>query len=333
MAGRSVFVTGAYGMLGGWLVGRLLDLGASVTVLRRDDVAASLLRLDDLERRCTVVQGDLLTPGLLSRAIGEHECDTVFHLAAQTIVGTAIRSPVSTFESNVRGTWLLMDACREHGVERTVVAASDKAYGAHETLPYREDLALQPRYPYDVSKACTDLIARSYWHTYGVPVAVTRLANIYGGGDLNRSRLLPEAIAAVQRGRRPVVRSDGSPERDFLYVEDAVAAYLAICDALDADGSATAGDRTPQARGEAFNAGGDRPHSVRSVLDAVIRVAGVELDLDIRGTGTPSGEIDRQFVDSSKLRERTGWAPQVDLDAGIERTLEWYRRHPDALGV
>jgi CDP-glucose 4,6-dehydratase len=332
MAGRSVFVTGAYGMLGGWLVGALLERGAAVTVLRRDDVAASLLRLDGLERRCTVVHGDLLTPGLLSRAIGEHECDTVFHLAAQTIVGTANRSPVPTFETNVRGTWLLMDACREHGVQRTVVAASDKAYGPHETLPYREDLPLQPRYPYDVSKACTDLIARSYWHTYGVPVAVTRLANIYGGGDLNRSRLLPEAIAAVLRGRRPVVRSDGSPERDFLYVEDAVDAYLAICDALDADG--TDGDgaaASPRARGEAFNAGGDRPHSVRSVLDAVIRVAGVELDLDIRGTGTPSGEIDRQFVDSTKLRERTGWTPRVDLDAGIARTLDWYRRHPDAL--
>lgn len=334
MAGRSVFVTGAYGMLGGWLVGALLDLGASVTVLRRDDVAASLLRLDGLERRCTVVNGDLLTPNLLSRAIGEHECDTVFHLAAQTIVGTANRSPVSTFETNIRGTWLLMDACREHGVERTVVAASDKAYGAHETLPYREDFALQPRYPYDVSKACTDLIARSYWHTYGVPVAVTRLANIYGGGDLNRSRLLPEAITAVQRGRRPVVRSDGSPERDFLYVEDAVDAYLAICDALDEDGVVgEPGNGEARARGEVFNAGGDRPHNVRSVLDAVLRVSGVELELDIRGTGTPTGEIDRQFVDSTKLRERTGWAPRVDLDTGIARTLDWYRRHPNALGV
>ncbi len=335
MAGRSVFVTGAYGMLGGWLVAALLDRGAAVTVLRRDDVAASLLRLDGLERRCTVVHGDLLTPGLLSRAIGEHECDTVFHLAAQTIVGTANRSPLATFETNVRGTWMLMEACREHRVERTVVAASDKAYGPHETLPYREDLPLQPQNPYDVSKACTDLIARSYWPSYGVPVAVTRLANIYGGGDLNRSRLLPEAIAAVLRGRRPVVRSDGSPERDFLYVEDAVAAYLAICDALDADREAggAAGSAAPRARGEAFNAGGDRPHSVRSVLDAVIRVAGVDLEPDVRGTGTPSGEIDRQFVDSSKLRERTGWAPQVDLDTGIARTLEWYERHPDALGA
>lgn len=332
MRGRSVLVTGAYGMLGGWLVRALLDRGASVTVLRRDDVRASLLRLDDLERRCAVVHGDLLTPGLISRAIGEYDCDTVFHLAAQTIVGTANRSPVSTFETNVRGTWLLMDACREHGVERVVVAASDKAYGAHDELPYRESMALQPRYPYDVSKACTDLIARSYWHAFGVPVAVTRLANIYGGGDLNRSRLLPEAIAAVLRGRRPVIRSDGSPQRDFLYVEDAVDAYLAICDALDADGRATDGASEPAARGAAFNAGGDRPYSVREVLDAVIRVSGVDLEPDVRGSGTPSGEIDRQYVDSTALRHGTGWAPRVDLDTGIARTIDWYRAHPDALG-
>jgi CDP-glucose 4,6-dehydratase len=329
MRGRSVFVTGAYGMLGAWLVRALLDRGAAVTVLRRDEVPASMLALDGLEARCTVVRGDLLTPGLLERAIGEHECDTVFHLAAQTIVGTANRSPVPTFEANIRGTWLLMDACRTQNVRRVVVAASDKAYGAHDELPYREEFALQPTFPYDVSKAATDLIARSYWHTYGVPVAVTRLANIYGGGDLNRSRLLPEAIAAVLRGRAPVIRSDGSPERDFLYVEDAADAYLAICDALDADEDAAPG--TTKARGEAFNAGGGRPHSVRSVIDAVVRVSGHDLQPDVRGTGTPSGEIDRQYVDSTKLQGRTGWTARVDLDEGIARTITWYREHLDAL--
>lgn len=331
MRGRSVFVTGAYGMLGGWLVRALLDRGAHVTVLRRDDVRTSMLRLDGLESRCSVVQGDLVDAGLTERAIGEYECDTVFHLAAQTIVGTANRSPVSTFEANIKGTWLLMDACRQHEVQRVVVAASDKAYGAHATLPYREDFPLQPQFPYDVSKACTDLIARSYWHTYGVPVAVTRLANIYGGGDLNRSRLLPEAVTAVLRGRRPIVRSDGSPQRDFLYVEDAADAYLAICDALDADAASDAAGPSPAARGEAFNAGGDRPHSVRDVLDAVVRVSGVPLELDVRGTGTPTGEIDQQYVDSTKLRSRTGWAPRVDLDEGIARTIAWYREHPDAI--
>ncbi|CAB4938275.1 unannotated protein [freshwater metagenome] len=330
MRGRNVFVTGAYGMLGGWLVRALLDRGAHVVVLRRDQIRASLLDLDGLEASCAVVHGDLLDPGLLDRVIGEHEIDTVLHLAAQTIVGTANRSAVPTFETNVRGTWLLMDACRQHDVRRVVVAASVQAYGGHGALPYREDLALRPRFPYDVSKAATDLIARSYWHTYGVPVAVTRLANVYGGGDLNRSRLLPEAIAAVLRGRAPAIRSDGSPERDFLYVEDAADAYLAICDALDADEGRRPGDEVV-ARGEAFNAGGGLPHSVRSVIDAVVRVSGVDLEPDVRGTGTPSHEIDRQAVDASKLAARTGWAPRVGLDEGIARTIAWYREHPGAI--
>ena len=177
---------------------------------------------------------------LLERALGDYEVDTVFHLAAQTLVGTANRSPLPTFETNIRGTWVLLEACRRMDVARVVVAASDKAYGAHDELPYREDFALQPRFPYDVSKAATDLIARSYFHTYGLPVAVTRFANLYGGGDLNFSRLVPEAVAAALQGRRPVIRSDGTPERDFLYVEDAAAAYLAIADAL-ADGAARRG--------------------------------------------------------------------------------------------
>jgi CDP-glucose 4,6-dehydratase len=322
MAGRSCFVTGAYGMLGSWLVRALLDAGARVTVLRRDQVSGSALVLDGLEERCTVVRGDLVDAALMDRALGEHEIDSVFHLAAQTIVGTANRSPASTFDANIRGTWTLLEACRHHGVARTVVAASDKAYGPHDELPYREDFALQPRYPYDVSKACTDLIARSYWHTYELPVAVTRFANIYGGGDLNRSRLIPEAVAAVLAGRAPVIRSDGSPERDFLYVEDAVAAYLAIAGALDGDAPA---------RGQAFNAGGDAPHSVAEVVRLVCRVAGSDVEPDIRGAGTPAGEIDRQYVDSTKLREATGWAPAVGLEDGLRRTIDWYRSHPRAL--
>lgn len=316
-APRSVLVTGAYGMLGGWLVKALLQRGDRVTVLKRDDVPGSLLVLEGLEPRVGVVHGDLTHPALLDRAIGEHEVDTVFHLAAQTIVGTASRSPLSTWESNVRGTYLLMEACRTQGVQRVVVAASDKAYGTHESLPYTEDMALQPVYPYDVSKAATDLIARSYFHTYGVPTATTRFANLYGGGDRNPSRLVPEAIAAALDGRAPVVRSDGSPERDFLYAEDAAEAYLAIADALDAG----------PARGEAFNAGGDEPHAVREVVALVCAIAGTDVEPDIRGTGTPDGEIDRQWVDSTKLREMTGWRPTVGLEEGLQRTIGWYRRH------
>jgi len=317
---RSTFVTGAYGLLGSWLVPALLARGDRVTVLQRDRAPRSALLLDGVADAVDVVHGDLVEPGLMARALGEHEVDTVFHLAAQTIVGTANRSPLATFESNVRGTWTLLEACRMHGVERVVVAASDKAYGASATLPYREDMPLEPRYPYDVSKAATDLIARSYWHSFGLPVAVTRFANLYGGGDLNRSRLIPEAIGAALAGRAPVIRSDGTPERDFLYVEDAVDAYLRLADTLDGD-----------ARGEAFNAGGGAPYAVRDVVARICALAGTDVAPDVRGTGTPAGEIDRQYVDASKLRELTGWEPRVDLDEGLRRTIDWYRAHPQAL--
>lgn len=318
---RSAFVTGAYGLLGSALVSALVERGAEVTVLRRDVTPRSALVLLGLERRVNVVSGSVTDLALLDRTIGEYEVDTVFHLAAQTLVGTANRSPLPTWEANVRGTWTLMEACRAHEVARVVVAASDKAYGAHDELPYREDMALQPRFPYDASKAATDIIARSYWHTYGVPVATTRFANLYGGGDTNRSRLVPEAVHAALSGRAPVIRSDGTPERDFLYVGDAVGAYLALAQALDGEG----------ARGEAFNAGGGRPHTVREVVDLICTIAGTDVEPDVRGTGTPHGEIDRQYVDTNKLRALTGWAPRVGLEQGLERTVNWYREHPQAL--
>lgn len=313
----SALVTGAYGMLGTWLTAALLERGDRVVVLKRDRAVGSALELEGLEARCHVVHGDLADAPLLARVVVEEEVDTVFHLGAQTIVGAASRSPVSTFETNIRGTWNVMEACRAGGVRRVVVASSDKAYGSHEELPYREDMALQPRFPYDVSKAATDLVARSYWHSFGVPVATTRFANIYGGGDLNGSRLIPELVAAVLDGRAPVIRSDGSPERDFLYVDDAVAAYLAIADALD--------DRV--ARGEAYNAGGGRPHSVREVVETLLRVADAGVEAEFRGEGVPAGEIDRQWVDASKLRTATGWEPRIGLEEGLRRTLAWYRAH------
>jgi CDP-glucose 4,6-dehydratase len=319
---RSAFVTGAYGLLGSALVPALLDAGVEVTVLRRDSMPRSALVLLGIEERLNVVSGDVTDLSLVSRALGEYEVDTVFHLAAQTLVPTAQRSPLGTWESNIRGTWIVLEACWRLGVPRVIVAASDKAYGAHRRLPYQEDFALQPRFPYDVSKAATDLIARSYWHAYGLPVATTRFANLYGGGDTNRSRLVPEAVDAALTGRPAVIRSDGTPERDFLYVEDAVAAYLAIADALDGDGAC----------GEAFNGGSGQPHPVREVVELIGRIAGSDLEPEIRGQGTPSGEIDRQFVDTAKLRELTGWSPKVGLEDGLRRTLEWYRAHPAALG-
>jgi len=324
-AGRRVFVTGAYGMLGSWLTRALLDRGAGVVVLRRDERPGSPLVLDGTESRCSVVHGDLIDAELIERIVGEHEIDSVIHLAAQTIVGTANRSPRSTFESNVRGTWNVLEACRVHGVARTIVAASDKAYGPSDVLPYTEDLLLRATHPYDASKAAADIIARSYWHTYGLPVAVTRFANIYGGGDRNASRLVPEAIAAALAGRSPVVRSDGSSQRDFLYVEDAAEAYLAIADLLDA------ADGAP-GRGGAFNAGGGAPHRVLDVVRLVCAAAGrPDLQPDVRGSGTPAGEIDRQWVDASLLRELTGWSPRISLEEGLRRAVDWYRANPDGL--
>ena len=311
-------MTGAYGLLGSWLVKALLEGGARVAVVRRDDATRSPLVLMGCEQHVSVVHGDICAEGLVARALAEYEIDSVFHLAAQTLVPTANRSPLSTFETNIRGTWLLLEACRLHGTERVIVASSDKAYGPHTQLPYKEDFSLAPRFPYDVSKAATDLLTRSYWHTWQLPVAVTRFANLYGGGDTNGSRLVPEAVAAALAGRSPVVRSDGSPERDFLYVEDAVAAYLAIWNVLGEG----------QGCGEAFNAGGGEPHRVLDVVTLICRLAGTDVEPDIRGTGTPTGEIDRQWVDSSKLRELTGWQPTVSLEEGLRRTIEWHRTRP-----
>jgi CDP-glucose 4,6-dehydratase len=315
--GRSILVTGADGLLGAWLVKALLERGGRVVALRRDEPVVTALSVMGLSDRVDVVWGDICDEGLIARLLAEYEVESVFHLAAQTLVGTANRSPLSTFETNIRGTWMLLEACRLYGVERTVVASSDKAYGPHAELPYREDFALKPVFPYDVSKAAADLLARSYWHTFGLGVAVTRCANLYGGGDTNASRLVPEAVAAALAGRRPIVRSDGSPERDFLYVEDAVRAYLAIWEALGRG----------EGRGEAFNAGGGRSHRVGDVVTLVCRLAGCELAPEIRGEGVPYGEIDRQWVDFSKLSELTGWQPTVGLEDGIGRTIEWYRSH------
>ncbi len=324
VTGHSVLVTGAYGLLGSWLVKELLARAARVSVIRRDQRALSALESMALDRQVNVIDGDICADGLVLRTLAEYEVDSVFHLAAQTLVPTANHSPLGTFETNIRGTWTVLEACRLHGAERVIVASSDKAYGAQNRLPYREEFALEARYPYDVSKAATDLIARSYWHTWRLPVAVTRFANLYGGGDVNGSRLVPEAVTAALAGRRPVVRSDGSPERDFLYVEDAVRAYLDIWRALGGDGSGLAG-----AAGEAFNAGGGRPHRVGDLVGLICRLAGTGVEPDVRGRGTPRGEIDRQWVDYSKLNGLTGWEPRVGLEEGLRRTIEWYREHPE----
>lgn len=313
-------VTGADGFAGAWLSRALLDDGADVVGFDRGRSAGSVLSLLGLGGEVEAVNGDLRDGELLAATLREKRIDTVFHLAAQTLVGEANASPVPTFESNIAGTWTLLQACQGLALEAVVVASSDKAYGPSDALPYTEQTPLRATFPYDASKAAADLIARSYWHTYGLPVAVTRFANIYGGGDTNFSRLVPETVSAVLDGRAPVIRSDGSPERDYLFVEDAASAYLAIAGEL----------RGGEAGGEAFNAGGGEPHSVREVVALICELAGSEVEPDIRGEGTPPGELGRQWLDSTKLREATGWAPQVDLRDGLGRTIEWYREHPQA---
>ena len=295
----AVLVTGGDGLVGAWLVKVLLERGGRVVVIRRDTLAVSALAQLGLEGSVDIVHGDICADGLVGRVLNEYEVQGVFHLAAQTQVGPANRSPVPTFETNIRGSWLVLEACRLHEVERVVVASSDKAYGRQADLPYRETHPLRPLFPYDVSKAACDLLARSYWHTFGLPVAVTRLANVYGGADLNRARLIPEAVCAALAGEPPVVRSDGSPERDFLYVEDAVGAYLAVWDALGRGAG----------RGEAFNAGGGEPHRVLDVVELICRLAGASVVPEIRGEGVPHGEIDRQWLDSSRLARADGLAP------------------------
>jgi len=318
-------VTGGHGFVGSHLAKALLERGEEVRVLdrpapREADVGGerrSGLDLLGIRDEVELAEGDLRDVEAVAVAVAG--CDAVFHLAAQTIVGVARRSPLETLEINVRGAWNVFEACREHGASRVVFASSDKAYGASPELPYREDFPLRAAYPYDASKAAADVIARSYATAHGLPLAVTRFANVYGGGDLNFSRLIPETTVAVLDGRPPAIRSDGTPERDFLHVDDAVSAYLAIADALG-DGAA----------GEAFNAGGERPHAVREVVELIVAAGGDTVEPDFQGSGSPDGEIDRQFVDSTKLRELTGWRPAVALGDGLQRTLEWYREHPEA---
>ncbi len=285
-----------------------------MVVLSRSDLAGSRFDGEGLRDRCTLVEADLTSLGAV---LADHSPQTIFHLAAQTQVGEANRAPLDTWETNIRGTYLLLEASRAQDAgTKVVVASSDKAYGRHETLPYREDFALQPSYPYDVSKAATDLIARSYATTFGMPVAVTRLANVYGPGDVNWARVIPDTARALVRGERPVIRSDGTPERDYIYVEDAADAYLAVAASLD----------DPRHHGRAWNAGSGEPHSVLEAVTRLVEISGVPVEPDIRGTGVPHGEIDRQFLDSTAIREELGWAPKWDLDRGLRAAWDWYRK-------
>lgn len=318
----TALVTGAQGFIGCWLAERLLDDGARVVVPARDIEPRSRFRIEGIERRCEVIQADVLAHEALVRALIGHRVEVVFHLAAQPIVGIANRSPHSTWESNIRGTYTLLDACRAAAASgapmpRVVVASSDHAYGDHEQLPYREDFAFRALYPYDVSKACADMLARSYATIYELPIAVTRMANTFGGGDLNWSRIVPDSARALIADRRPVIRSDGTPERDYLYVEDAVDAYLTVARSL-AD---------PAYHGRAWNVGIGSPVSVLELVRTLIAASGKDLEPDVRGPAVPPAEIDRLYPDSSAIREQLGWSPNWDLERGLEAAYRWYERY------
>jgi CDP-glucose 4,6-dehydratase len=314
---RTVFVTGGTGLAGTWLVRRLLELRAHVVCLVRDWVPDASLLSGRLEGgRPTLVFGDIRDQPLLERTLGDYEVAAVIHLAAQTIVPIANRNPVETYDSNVRGTWTVLEACRRSPlVESVIVASSDKAYGQQPQLPYREDTPLEPVHPYDVSKACTDLIARSYAATFDVPVAVIRAGNFFGGGDLNWSRIVPGTIRSVLRGHAPTIRSDGTPVRDYVYVEDAVEAYVMLSAAVAAGSF----------HGEALNISYERPLSVREVVGAIGSAAGIEIDPVIEGKAT--NEIQDQYLDATRARERLGWSPRCDFDEGMRRTVAWYREY------
>ena len=313
---RATLVTGGTGLLGSWLVARLVDAGADVVCLIRDWIPQSELVRTRLIERVKVVRGDVRDQALLERVLAEHEIDTVFHLAAQTIVGIANRSPISTFETNVQGTWALLEACRRnHTVKQIVVASSDKAYGDQETLPYDEQTPLQGQHPYDVSKSCADLIARTYALTYDLPVVITRCGNFYGGGDLNWNRIVPGTIRSIIRGRRPIIRSDGSFVRDYFYIEDGAEAYMLLVEKLAS---------SPGLRGEAFNFSNELQITVLDLVQRLLTLTGSALEPEIRNEA--SNEIRQQYLSATKARTQLNWSPLFDLDEGLGRTIEWYRR-------
>jgi CDP-glucose 4,6-dehydratase len=313
---RPTLVTGATGLVGGWLVRQLLESGADVTCLVRDWVPESQLVRDGLADRVNVVRGDVTDQALLERVLGEYEIDSVMHLAAQTIVGIANRNPVSTFETNVAGTWRLLEACRRSPqVRQVVMASSDKAYGDQRTLPYDEGTPLQGEHPYDVSKSCADLIARTYAVTYGLPVVITRCGNFYGGGDLNWNRIVPGTIRSAVRRERPIIRSDGTFVRDYFYVEDGAAAYMLLAERLAADRSIA---------GEAFNFSNEAPLTVNALVARILGLMQTDVEPDVRGEARH--EIHDQWLSAAKARTRLGWQPLFTLDAGLERTIAWYRK-------
>jgi CDP-glucose 4,6-dehydratase len=312
---RPTFVTGGTGLVGSWLVRRLVAAGADVICLVRDWVPQSeLVRTGTLDR-IKVVRGDIRDREILERLLGEYEIDTVIHLAAQTIITIANRNPISTFESNITGTWNLLEAChRSPKVKQIVVASSDKAYGDQEKLPYREDTPLRGQHPYDVSKSCADLIAHMYAVSYDLPVVITRCGNFYGGGDLNWNRIIPGTIRSILRGQNPIIRSDGKYLRDYFYVEDGAAAYMNLVEHLAIN---------PSLKGEAFNFSNELQMTVSQIVKKILYLMESNLQADIRDE--VSNEILNQYLSAEKARTQLGWQPLFNIEQGLQHTIDWYK--------
>jgi len=312
---RPVMVTGASGFLGGWMVRYLLEAGADLICPVRDWVPGSQLISEKFTERVNLVRGDITDQVLMERALGEYEVGTVFHLAAQTIVSIANRNPVSTFDSNIRGTWSLLEACRRSpGVEQVVIASSDKAYGEQDVLPYHEELPLKAIFPYDVSKACSDLLAQSYAKTSGLPVVITRCGNFFGGGDLNWNRIVPGTVRSVLRGQRPVIRSDGQYIRDYFYIEDGASAYMLLAEKLAEQSFLT---------GEAFNFSNEIQLTVLQMVEMILKV--MNSDLEPVVLNETAYEIKQQYLSADKARRLLQWEPLFSIEEALRKTVEWYK--------
>ncbi|MDH3386490.1 MAG: GDP-mannose 4,6-dehydratase [Gammaproteobacteria bacterium] len=315
--GRRVLITGCSGLLGSSLTAALLDLKAEVTGLMRDWVPGSRLVSEGLSEKINIVRGDIEDIEVLERTLDEYEIDTVFHLAAQAIVGTANRNPLPTFKTNIAGSWNLFEACRRvASVKSVVVASSDKAYGTPDSLPYSESMPLNGRHPYDVSKSCTDLLAQTYYASYGLPVCITRCGNFFGGGDLNFNRIVPGTIRSALEDERPVIRSDGTMVRDYIYVRDVVDAYLTLAEAM----------QDPAIHGEAFNFSTETRLNVLELTQRILQIMG-RSDLEPVILNQASNEIQAQYLSAEKARSRLGWKPRFGLDDAIAETAEWYRNY------
>ena len=311
---KNVFITGGTGFLGSYLVKKLVNYGANVTILVRDYIPQSNIYRGEEYKKVNVVHGTLEDYLLIERTLGEYEIDTVFHLAAQAIVGVANRNPLGTFKSNIEGTWNILEAARKSPlIKRVIVASSDKAYGDQEKLPYDENMLLQGKHPYDVSKSCADLIAQTYYETYKLPVCITRCGNLYGGGDLNFNRIIPQSIQSILNNKAPVIRSDGSFIRDYFYIEDAVDAYINLAEKVV----------ELNLGGQAFNFSNEIQLTVLELVNKILKIMGSSMKPIILNQG--SNEIIHQYLSAKKARTILGWSPNYTIDEGLSKTIEWYK--------